>query len=360
MRALPALVTVAAIVVPLASGACYSVPALEQPDGGHGSSSGSDADAGRDVFEPSVDSSGGSSSGGSSGGHVDASGGPDAACTGILCPCMNASECTTDAPVCGTTAALGQAIFTAANNGSTGFCTKPCCTSTNCPSGTVCWASGEGGQYCVDPTWVGRSKPAAASTLIGGSSCSTGSQCNSGLCANGTCADTCCSYADSATECASPDATCAFGAFPGMQGIDSHFAPHCAPLPGNTQTGNPCSQNSDCQGGLCYDFGGSLGSECTQPCRTSQGCVSDSVCGWDIQGNDVYAACFPLEGQQGGYGASCGGNNDCASLVCNMSTCTAPCFADSDCNGVSGWSCTQDIVYTFSQQGSYSLLSCGP
>jgi len=357
MRALPALVTVAAIVAPLAGASCYTVPALQ--DGGTGTSSGRDAD--RDVSASGSGSSSGSggssgsssgSGSGSDGGSGSSSGG--ASCDGgVLCSCANASDCSSASSICATSSIVGVTLNNAVGN----FCTKECCASSDCPSGTVCYASGEGGQYCVDPTWLGRQKPAAPPTLQGGSSCSTGSQCNSGLCVNGACADTCCSYASS--SCASPNASCIFGAFPGKQGIDTHFAPHCAALPGNTQTGNPCSSNSQCQGGLCYDFGGSLGADCTQPCRTSPECGSGSVCAWDVQGSDVYAACFPL-GMYGNFGASCSNDNQCASLVCNTTNCTGPCFSDGDCSAVPNWRCTPSIVIDFMTAGMYSVLSCGP
>ncbi|HEX8793101.1 MAG TPA: hypothetical protein VF765_19285 [Polyangiaceae bacterium] len=359
MRAIPALVTVAAIIAPLASVACYSVPDLEPSDGG--------VEAGRDVTGHNPDSSSGSGgssgstsgsgsnsgsgSGGSSGSGSGSSSGAASCDGGVLCACANAMDC--GSGICATSSMVGNTLNGAVGN----FCTRECCTSSDCPSGTVCFASGEGGQYCVDPTWLGRSKPNAPPTRQGGSSCGTGSQCNSGLCVSGACADTCCSYASS--SCTSPNASCVFGAFPGKQGIDTHFAPHCAPLPGNTSLGNPCSNNSDCQGGLCYDFGGTIGSDCTQPCRTSPECGSDSVCSWDIQGSDVYAACFPL-GSLSNFGATCSMDTQCGSGVCNSTNCTGPCFANGDCSAVAGWRCSPGIVLNFMTAGMYPVLSCGP
>jgi hypothetical protein len=362
MRALPALVAVvAALVAPLASGGCYTVPALVDAGADHdGPLEGPDAS--HDGSGGSADSSSDTSTSGSSGGHVDGSP-PDAGCAGaILCTCMNTTDCT--AGFCGQSTTVGQAILTAAGIAAgEGFCTKPCCSSADCPTGSVCWASGEGGQYCVDPTWIGRSKPAAPPTLEGGSSCSTGSQCNSGLCVNGGCADTCCSFAESATECASPNASCVFGTFPG-QGIDSHFAPHCGVRPGNTPTASLCNVNGDCQGGLCYPFGGSLGNECTEPCRNSADCGgSGAYCDWDVlggSGKDVYAACFPLL-LGSGFGASCSSNTQCGSGVCNPTNCSGPCFDDADCSGgPASWHCSPGIQLQFQTAGTYSVLSCGP
>lgn len=366
MRAIPALVTVAAIVAPLAGAGCYTVPALETDGGTDGATHPSDGSSGSGSSSGSSSGSGASSgSGSSSGGPGDASTHGDAAACGgaVLCSCMNAMDCTTALCAQPNTFA-GQAIFTAAGIAAgSGFCTKECCSSADCPTGSVCWASGEGGQYCVDPKWIGRSKPAAPPTLEGGFACNTGSQCNSGLCVSGACADTCCSFSESSTNCASPNASCVFGTFPGMQGIDSHFAPHCGARPGNTQTGNPCTVNADCQGGLCYPFGGTLGDECTEACRNSPDCGGGSYCDWDVaggSGTDVYAACFP-QVMGAGYGASCSSNSACASNVCNGANCSAPCFADGDCSGgPQGWHCSPGVQLIFQTAGTYSVLSCGP
>ena len=83
------------------------------------------------------------------------------------------------------------------------------------------------------------------------------------------------------------------------------------------------------------------------------------MCTWDVNGSDVYAACFPLN-MLSGFGASCSNDNQCASGICNSTNCTGPCFADGDCSGVSGWRCTPDIVLSFMTVGNYSVLSCGP
>ena len=66
-------------------------------------------------------------------------------------------------------------------NNSTNFCTKPCCTTADCDSSTVCFATGAGGNYCVNPTWIGRT--ATFGTATGGAACKVDSDCRSGLCA---------------------------------------------------------------------------------------------------------------------------------------------------------------------------------
>jgi hypothetical protein len=372
MRALPALVTVAAIVAPLAlvtvaaivaplaSVGCYSVPDVQ--DGGTSSGGG---DASRDATGPNLDSSSssggsnGSGSGGSSGGAGDGSV-SDASCNGaVLCPCGNAMGCKSG--VCAQSMDVGATLFGKA--GGNPFCSQACCTSRDCPSGTVCFASGEGGQYCVDPAWIGRATPASnAMNTLGGSPCSTNADCRSGLCASGACADTCCSLASSGSECASQD-SCVFGTFPGQQGIDTHFAPHCGAT-GPQPYGSLCTSNSDCQGGLCFQSGSS--SNCTNPCRSQSECGSGNACQFYEQGGDLYSACFPLQMGQGtgDLGATCSMDLQCLGLYCNTGAqggqCTGPCFTNADCAAVPGWRCTPQLSIGMLPTGNYNALGCGP
>lgn len=304
-----------------------------------------------DASAPSDASSGwdrsedvGSSSG--EAGATPESGPPhDAGCT-ALCACQNDSECPQG--VCANSLMVTPALYAAAGGAS--FCTFACCTSADCPSGTVCFASGAGGQYCVAPSWIGRSAPGAS---LGGAACSADSSCRSGLCAGGRCADTCCSLASSASQCAS--GVCAFGAFPGRT-FDTHFAPHCQPQTGSLGYGAACSSSSQCRGGLCYQSGG--GGNCTNACETSTECGSGNGCQLDQQGQDIYAACFPTPGATA-EGQACTMDQQCAGYWCNSeSKCTNVCFRNQDCSSVSGWYCRPeaDTVPT----GTYDVLVCGP
>jgi hypothetical protein len=335
---------VAALVASAASAGCYDVPALEHDSGAADSDGSSVVDSGY-VGHPM-----------DSGGPGDDGSSPpqDAACTGVLCPCNNAADCTGPSNVCAQSLTVGGALITAA--GTNSFCTLGCCTSADCPTGTVCFASGQGGQYCVSPSWLGRSTPATSAQ--GGATCSTGSDCRSGLCAGNRCADTCCSWTDSTNECTEA-AQCVFGTFPGASNLDTHFAPNCS-AGGGTPFGNSCGVNGDCQGGLCYQTG--MGAYCTQPCRV-QNCGFGYACQVDQQGNDLYAACFPwmpdvAEGQ------GCSSDDVCQSDWCLTSNqlCTSICFTNSDC--MSGWTCTPQATpapqATTFPTGNYVLLACGP
>jgi hypothetical protein len=279
----------------------------------------------------------------------------DAECTdgGILCSCTSASACSTATPICAQLADVGSDL------GYADFCTQPCCTSANCPAGSVCFSGGAGGSYCVDPAWLGRSSMLGSAT--GGTSCSSGGQCRSGLCDGaGKCADTCCSFAESAAECAS-GSQCSFGTFPGSGSADKHFAAWCGPPGGADQGGAQCSSSDQCAGGLCYtDTGGEYPPYCVQPCSTSAECGSGAACQLDVQGGDIYAACFPLMGDEGAQGAPCtNGYQQCLGGLCNaQGLCTNICFSDAVCT-VSAWTCKpmQDDGYP---PGDPTVLACGP
>jgi hypothetical protein len=329
----------------------YSIPPLGQ-----------ETDDAGDLTEASVNDASvpdGDAAGSDEGGG-DAPSGTDsgAECTdgGILCSCTSASSCSMPTPICAQLADLGSDL------GHADFCTQPCCTSANCPAGSVCFSGGAGGSYCVDPAWLSRSS--TLGTAIGGASCSSGGQCRSGLCDGaGKCADTCCSFAASGAECAS-GSQCSFGTFPGAGSADKHFAAWCGPPGGAGQDGAQCSSSDQCAGGLCYtDTGGEYPPYCVQPCSTSAECgTSDVGCQLDAQGGDIYAACFPLTSQLAGQGASCSGTNgyeECLGGLCNaQGMCTNICFSDAVCT-VSGWTCKPMLDDEY-PPGSPTVLACGP
>jgi hypothetical protein len=218
--------------------------------------------------------------------------------------------------------------------GGSGFCTTTCCTSADCPTGSVCFASGAGGSYCALPSWLGRAAPGGK---IGGDSCSTGSDCRSGLCTNSTCTDTCCDFAAAGSECTG-GRSCIFGAFPGLVSFDKHFAPLCAPVDGSGTLGASCSQWSDCQAGLCYTNTGGVGSPfCTVPCRgVNDVCGSGATCQYDKENNDIYFACFQLgPAQTTSFGSSCVDFVECDGEICSSNSspneCTSVCVTDQDC-----------------------------
>jgi hypothetical protein len=353
MRTVLVLVAVAAVAVCFAC--TYSIPKLNSlSDAGQVGTEASDGEPGFGDGNDGVDEGSGSSSGG----HPGDAGMTDAACTGgSLCPCSTASDCSTATPICAQAADVGGDL------GHAGFCTKPCCTSGDCSAGSVCFASGQGGDYCVDPTWLGRSVP--TTTAIGGAPCTSGAQCRSGLCigtTNQVCADTCCSFAASA-ECTGPT-QCAFGFFQGTASFDTHYAARCGPVGGSGTAGSLCSVSSQCAGGLCYtNVPPEDSAFCVQPCATQTECGSGFACQLDINGNDIYAGCFNLYGNGNApEGAGCSEYTSCLGGLCNAGLCSNICFSDAVCS-VSGWSCKPELDTSYPlgpQNQEYTVLACGP
>jgi hypothetical protein len=278
-------------------------------------------------------------------GPVDA--GSPSRCNSSGCPCSGPSDCTSG--ICGDELTVSADVYDAANE--TSFCTKPCCTSADCDGSTVCFATASGGNYCVSPSWLGRSSKLGA--LSSGATCASDSDCRSGLCAGTSCADTCCSTAQSATEC-SAGTSCQFGTFPGKT-FDVHYAAYCAPAPGTGTNGTSCTSSSQCIGDLCAS------GSCHDACRNSADCGSSSQeCGYAISPvatSALIAACSSSLGT-GAEGSSCQNNNGCQSGFCDATSnqCTDVCYSDSDCT-VEGWRCRPEVVVLGGV--SFSYLACG-
>ncbi len=276
-----------------------------------------------------------------------------------LCPCSGNSACASK--LCVDALSVGTGLYQAA--GSTSFCSQACCTSNECPANTVCYATGQGGNYCVNPMWIGRTS--GAGTGQGGASCSLGPRdCRSGLCSSSHCVDTCCSTEQASSECAGGD-TCSFGNFPGAVAIDKNYGASCGPS-GGAPGGTSCSFDSECASGLCAAAPNESSNRCKDACRNSSDCNSNGYhCNYVIPPNPptptpVVAACFTPQGSLT-MGQTCDPMNDQCEGFCDPSTtkCTDVCFADSDCSGMTGWHC-RDSTISVQGGGSYSILCCGP
>jgi len=277
---------------------------------------------------------------------------------GVGCACSGSASCTSH--VCGDQESVTSGLYSAAGNAN--FCTQPCCTSSDCPTGTVCFPTAAGGNYCVLPQWVGLTQGIGGGT--GGASCGTGRDCRSGLCQSSHCVDTCCSE-QTGGQC-SGSSVCTFSAFPGM-GIDTHYTANCGTSGGSGTNGHSCSVNGDCESQICAAdtmFGNQY---CHAPCRSAADCATGSCGGGPCaceyvlaNGNaDLVAACFSSSGNTA-EGDSCSTTNDtCATGFCdpNSMKCTSVCFTNADCT-TSGWTCRPEQV-TVSGGGSYSVLACG-
>jgi hypothetical protein len=276
------------------------------------------------------------SDGGGDGG-ADAGGTDGGACQGLLCHCAGNADCTTGFCVGQTT--VTTSLYNQA--GAANFCTQPCCSSADCSATTVCFGTGLGGSYCVDPAWLMRSSTLGAA--LGGASCIASSDCRSGLCTLGACIDTCCSTTQASTACTS-GATCDLGTFPGAVSFDSHRTGYCNA--GSCAFGLPCTA-----------------------CRTSSDCSSTiEVCSYGAASSgstDIVATCepWPTTPPYGTatQGTLCASNASCASDYCEPGTneCSDVCFTDDDCK-FSGWHCRTELATITGVGSNYYVLRCGP
>ena len=276
-------------------------------------------------------------------------------CTTLGCPCSGPAAC--DSKICSDMLTVTSGLYGVAGN----FCTKPCCTSADCDANTVCFATGQGGDYCVEPTWLMRGTAIGAG--LPGGSCATGRDCRSALCdtAAGKCIDTCCS-SGSTTQCTGGD-VCQFGKFAGAATIDQNYAAFCAQSGGGGQDGSSCSSNNSCEAKLCaFDGAGNI---CHGVCRGAGDCASGESCEYVLptvtgmpMPPPVVAGCFSSSGAQA-EGTTCTTANDMCAGFCDphAMVCTDVCFADSDCKA--GWRCRPESITPAGGSGSYSVLACG-
>jgi hypothetical protein len=280
-----------------------------------------------------------------------------AVCRSIGCRCAGPDDC--DSRICGDTLTLTADVVAVTNSN---VCTKPCCSSLDCDVGTVCFAAGNGGNYCVHPSTLGRDVPVGRAAA--GIACGSDGECASSRCVSGTCADTCCS----ASAGCPTGMACALGRFPGKASFDDHYTFTCMRAAGSGKDGDTCQHPSDCRSAVCSSSCVLCGSQCRAPCRRRTECASGEICA-DVSlaaqtsTNDVGIFCMPPDGLLGSktMGATCTSNSDCKAGWCDTrsSVCTDVCFGDADCqSGPAGFRC-RPTTFAVNGGGSYSVLGCG-
>ncbi len=229
-------------------------------------------------------------------------------------PRMVGETCSFDAQCgadlrCFETAALG--LRASDVGGAAQVCSRACCTSGDCPTGSTCWASGSGARGCV-PTSILAAGPSGAPA---DEACGRTNQCGGGTCA----ARTSPAYDDAARRaftCGSPV---------GFSTTD-------------------CDYSSDCASGLCVPYCDDLGFFCVYRCASACGgtadCSAEEYCGYVRAGSDAVQACVLRDGfGDGGQGDSCSGSRDCRGLAClpgaGRSYCADTCCTDADCGSPS-------------------------
>ena len=273
---------------------------------------------------------------------------PPPTCRDIGCACVGPSGCASG--ICGDTLTLTQDATRAAGGN---VCTSPCCTSTDCPLGAVCFGAGTGGNYCVRRELLGRS--AARGEKAGGDACAASSDCRSGLCgAEGTCEDTCCSQ--SSPACA-PQSACVLAPFAGAS-FDTHLTFRCASRQAGGEYKAECARATDCRSRVCEN------GRCGTPCRATSECGTGAACGNSAfkGAADLVATCeVSSASPPSPLGAACTGDSTCASLDCNDSThtCSDVCFSDTDCKTAAGYKC-RPTTFALQFGGMVTVLACVP
>jgi hypothetical protein len=251
-------------------------------------------------------------------------------------------ECSTDRPcpeglICGTSSILrGETLAPEGKQ----ICTKPCCSSADCPDSFVCFNPATSGSYCVEATRVRRSPTGATAA---GADCIDSKDCRSGLCKGGRCVDSCCS-----------DTDCTGGSVCQKTTVDvpppAKIGWACAAkVAGATlPSGANCSGGTSCPGGNCCENRNCLGSpvvRCRPPCCTTNDCKSAggefAACAYaQISGTSDQTR-FCIDQANVGVltiGDTCNSNFDCQSFLCapvldtdTDKKCSEPCCEDANC-----------------------------
>jgi hypothetical protein len=271
--------------------------------------------------------------------------------------CSMSSQCTSQ--ICGDASTLGS-TFTQRNGA---VCTRVCCTSADCIAGSVCYAAGTGGSYCV-PSSMLAGRAATPGSAVGGVTCSSNSDCRSGLCgASHKCLDSCCS-----------DGECQNGTLCALNTETGNTVFQCSDSPGTRGQNDSCSRNSDCKSGICFNYGDNTFPErhCVSACCGSSNCGAVDF-GF---GNSYPAACYDATSTDSSVfgtstdaiclgvqnvgttplGGNCTQNSDCRSFRCLSSAkkCTDVCCTDADCAAAGSWACRPTAV------GTATYLRCEP
>lgn len=261
--------------------------------------------------------------------------------------CVLDSDCK-EGLICGTSAILTTTIVP---QDSKPVCTTPCCTSEDCPTGNVCYATSSGSNYCVASTRAGAR--ASTQNLAGGAACTSASDCRSGSC-TGRCADNSNTACTTSDKCNGVDCidlqcldtccrqnNCATGSVCRALAGTAHASWACgAPevMPNGSASGEvkaTCTENYQCKNANCA-FDVYPTKHCTPSCCSSADCAAlgtNYACGYGKQDTELLKWCFaPVSGAVA-LGAACTVDAQCVSHYCDpeLAKCMNVCCTDRDC-----------------------------
>ena len=221
-------------------------------------------------------------------------------CTTLPLP-MNAACERTEACAPGTRCTAGRCLPDCETScpGTTscydGLCRPNCELNTDCRPGRACITNTNSPPFCADP-----------GAMPAGSDCINSAQCNSLLCLEGRCAETC--------GACSAEESC-------LVTTNGSWCVRTGPL----VDGAPCSSNSRCESGLC------LGARCSRACDSTE-CPIAMRCG-------VFLGSRRCEGHCDPSAANCPEGEDCTTwdgqtyqcLQLDSPTRDLACAQSSDC-----------------------------
>jgi hypothetical protein len=249
--------------------------------------------------------------------------------------CVVDSDCASGL-LCGTSTILTTTIVPA---NSKAVCTKPCCRSSDCEAGFVCFPGGTGGNYCVSAEKADREVPPSGGKSAG-QTCTTNNNCRSGLCTGGRCVDTCCDPGQ-----------CASGTTCRVATVNAHVSWACGVANGGSakELAATCTDNASCKNDNCVQPFSSA-KRCTPPCCSSADCsalgFSGNVCAYGSAGNDQLKWCYEPNAAGKAVGATCSDKAECASRYCDaeLGRCANVCCTSDDC--ATGETCRPSPVGT--------------
>jgi hypothetical protein len=226
-------------------------------------------------------------------------------------PCVSDGECSVG--YCARADSVGL------ESRSARLCSMACCTDSDCPGESICFASDAGVKMCLPGSLVGRTKGPGTSFTA----CGSGPECQSGLCGGG---DGCVGNCALDAHCGSGN-TCMIA---NVNGVAQFVCQQGATGGGS---GAPCG--GGCRSGICL----TPGDLCGAACRTTADCPSGWYCGWleFTDGSGSVQVCSPRPGGAGSGtdGDFCLSDLDCRDLQCvrSYAECWDSCCSDADCGG---------------------------
>lgn len=220
---------------------------------------------------------------------------------------------------------------------STALAGLTCTVDSDCGTGEICCAAGEGGadgSFCsVEGICISLCKG-----LGEGEACVADGECCTGICCEGTCQSIECCVADEETNLRCAEGTTCF------EGI-------CISLCDGQGEGEACAADGDCCTGIC----------CGGACRDTECCIDDTDpnarC---AKGSSCFEGICVVDCDSGGEGEACSEDADCCAGICCEGAChdIECCIADEDPNArcPDGTSCFEGVCDAVDSGGEVPVL----